>query len=251
MVFCTANRSNADEPKQPATAAKVAESIESKYLSNIRQVTRGMVKAGEGYFSPDGKHDHLSGRAAGLSVLSDLHAAARRGERTAARQHRPRAHDVQLFLPTGKRILFASAISIHSCRKPRSRHASSKRKTSASRHAPALPVGLRSVHGHLRGRSRRQEPAAADRTPGYDAEGAYSPRRQADRLLQRPRRRPRHLRDERRRQRPAAAHQRSRATTAGRSSRPTASGSSSAATARRKASCRSTRSASTARTTRR
>jgi len=30
-------------------------SIESKYLNNLRQVTSGMVKAGEGYFSPDGK----------------------------------------------------------------------------------------------------------------------------------------------------------------------------------------------------
>lgn len=30
-------------------------SIESKYLGNVRQVTSGMVKAGEGYFSPDGK----------------------------------------------------------------------------------------------------------------------------------------------------------------------------------------------------
>ncbi|WP_202594922.1 TolB family protein [Blastopirellula marina] len=30
-------------------------SIEGRFLSNVRQVTSGMVKAGEGYFSPDGK----------------------------------------------------------------------------------------------------------------------------------------------------------------------------------------------------
>jgi TolB protein len=30
-------------------------SIESRYLTNIRQVTSGFVKAGEGYFSPDGR----------------------------------------------------------------------------------------------------------------------------------------------------------------------------------------------------
>ena len=29
------------------------ESIEAKYLANVRQVTEGYVKAGEGYFSPD------------------------------------------------------------------------------------------------------------------------------------------------------------------------------------------------------
>ena len=40
---------HADE--QPAAA----DSIESKYLTNVRQVTDGFVKAGEGYFSPDGK----------------------------------------------------------------------------------------------------------------------------------------------------------------------------------------------------
>ena len=38
------------------TAADVLaeDSIESNFLSNVRQVTSGMTKAGEGYFSPDG-----------------------------------------------------------------------------------------------------------------------------------------------------------------------------------------------------
>jgi TolB protein len=36
-------------------AARAEDSIESKFLSNIRQVTSGFEKAGEGYFSPDGK----------------------------------------------------------------------------------------------------------------------------------------------------------------------------------------------------
>ena len=31
------------------------DSVEGQFLSNIRQVTSGFVKAGEGYFSPDGK----------------------------------------------------------------------------------------------------------------------------------------------------------------------------------------------------
>src|SRR5205823_13964522 len=35
--------------------AHAQDSIEPKFLSNIRQVTSGFVKAGEGYFSPDGK----------------------------------------------------------------------------------------------------------------------------------------------------------------------------------------------------
>src|SRR3954465_2523112 len=31
------------------------DSVEGQFLSNVRQVTSGFVKAGEGYFSPDGQ----------------------------------------------------------------------------------------------------------------------------------------------------------------------------------------------------
>ncbi len=34
-------------------AARADDSLEGKHLSNVRQITSGMVKAGEGYFSPD------------------------------------------------------------------------------------------------------------------------------------------------------------------------------------------------------
>ena len=41
----------------PGVAAQEEEkSVESKYLKNVRQVTSGFAKAGEGYFSPDGKN---------------------------------------------------------------------------------------------------------------------------------------------------------------------------------------------------
>src|SRR5262245_14893966 len=38
-----------------AAIVRGEDSVEGKFLSNIRQVTSGFVKAGEGYFSPDGK----------------------------------------------------------------------------------------------------------------------------------------------------------------------------------------------------
>ncbi len=37
------------------SVAGAEDSVEGTYLSNVRQVTRGFEKAGEGYFSPDGK----------------------------------------------------------------------------------------------------------------------------------------------------------------------------------------------------
>src|SRR5688572_26657133 len=36
-------------------SASAEDTAEAKYLSNVRQATSGMQKAGEGYFSPDGK----------------------------------------------------------------------------------------------------------------------------------------------------------------------------------------------------
>ncbi|MFN3153561.1 biopolymer transporter Tol [Bremerella sp.] len=53
VSICTAT-TLAQPPSETPPAADTP-SIESKYLSDVRQVTSGMVKAGEGYFSPDGK----------------------------------------------------------------------------------------------------------------------------------------------------------------------------------------------------
>ena len=47
----------AEETKAPVAKSEAAaeSQVESKYLSNIKQVTSGFTKAGEGYFSPDGQ----------------------------------------------------------------------------------------------------------------------------------------------------------------------------------------------------
>jgi TolB protein len=44
------------QPERPATEKTPAgkPSVEDQFLKNMRQVTKGMIKAGEGYFSPDG-----------------------------------------------------------------------------------------------------------------------------------------------------------------------------------------------------
>ncbi len=56
-VLFTATAGQSAEPsadKAPATHVEKP-SIEPQYLSNMRQITHGFLKAGEGYFSPDGK----------------------------------------------------------------------------------------------------------------------------------------------------------------------------------------------------
>src|SRR6516165_8013533 len=67
MVYATCPPIKTQPPKEPpmipllavlALAAEPAadwDKAESRYLSNVRQVTRDFVRAGEGYFSPDGK----------------------------------------------------------------------------------------------------------------------------------------------------------------------------------------------------
>ncbi len=42
-------------PSAAVATLKGAEGVETRYLSNVRQVTDGFVRAGEGYFSPDGR----------------------------------------------------------------------------------------------------------------------------------------------------------------------------------------------------
>src|SRR5262245_49676653 len=53
LVVSLAQSALADDAASDSDAAK--ELIEGKYLKNVRQITFDFAKAGEGYFSPDGR----------------------------------------------------------------------------------------------------------------------------------------------------------------------------------------------------
>ena len=183
---------------EPAAAA---DSIEGKYLANVRQVTSGFVKAGEGYFSPDGKTIIYQAVPQDYPFYQIYKQPLAGGAPQRISTGRGRT-TCSYFSPDGKRSdLRLEPSRSAAVARPKSRSASSRPRTPSQRHAPPLPVGFRSVHGHLRGRSGRQEPAAADRRDGLRRRRGLFARRQADRLLQRPRRRSRPVRDERRRHR--------------------------------------------------
>ncbi len=91
--------------------ALAQESVEPKCLTNIRQVTRGMVKAGEGYFSPDGRtivyqaqpldypfYQIFTQPLNGGADVRPKRISTGRGRTTCS-----------YFSPDGKRILFASS----------------------------------------------------------------------------------------------------------------------------------------------
>jgi Tol biopolymer transport system component len=161
---------------------RAEDSIEGKFLTNIHQLTSGFVKAGEGYFSPDGQQIVYQAqpldypfyqiytqplRGAGVSPANDpIHPkriSTGRGRTTCS-----------YFSPDGKKILFAS-----SHLDPKLDQTESAEREQQEEDAKA---GIRRRYkwdfdpymdlfeADLDGNILRQ----LTKTPGYDAEGAYS-----------------------------------------------------------------------------
>lgn len=83
-------------------------SNEQKFLSNIRQVTSGMVKAGEGYFSPDGKAIVYQAQPLDYPFYQIYTQSLAGGAPRRISTGRGRT-TCSYFSPDGKRILFASS----------------------------------------------------------------------------------------------------------------------------------------------
>jgi TolB protein len=162
-----------------ANLLQAEDSAESKFLSNVRQVTSGFVKAGEGYFSPDGKTivyqaqptdypfyqiftQSLSTQA--LNGGMPRRISTGRGRTTCA-----------YFSPDGQRILFASSHldpNLSQTEEAERKQQEEDRKANVRRRYkwdfdPHMELFESDTSG---GNLRRMTNA-----PGYDAEGAYSP----------------------------------------------------------------------------
>lgn len=84
-----------------------ADSVESKYLSDIRQVTSGMEKAGEGYFSPDGKTIVYQAVPPGYPFYQIYTQSLEDGHPRRVSVGRGRT-TCSYFSPDGKHIIYAS-----------------------------------------------------------------------------------------------------------------------------------------------
>ena len=146
---------------------------EARFLSNIRQVTSGMTKAGEGYFSPDGKsiiyqavppeypfyQIYTQPLAGGTAKL----VSTGRGRTTCSN-----------FSPDGKKILFASSHldpHLDKTEADARRQQEEDRKTGVRRRYqwdfdPYMDIFEADLDG--------KNPRRLTTTFGYDAEGAYS-----------------------------------------------------------------------------
>ncbi len=159
---------------QPPAAGK--SELEAKFLSNVHQVTHGFTKAGEGYFSPDGKAIVYQAVPAGypfyqiytqpLDAGKDIEPkriSTGRGRTTCA-----------YFTPDGQRILFASSHldpELDKTEAAERKQQEEDRKNNVRRRYswdfdPSSDLFVADLSGRIVERLTD--------APGYDAEGAYS-----------------------------------------------------------------------------
>ena len=225
------------------------EKDEAAHLANIKQLTTDFVRAGEGYFSPDGTkiifqaEEKDTGNPFYQIFMQDLTTG-----KLPPRQPRRRPDDLRLLPPRRQEDHLRQQPPDPDAKKHQAAEYKQREDDRAEGHPPPLLVGLRP---HMKifeadldgGNLKCLTPDAKV----YNAEGSYSADGKQIVFCSGHGGQPGAVHHGRRRHEVAATDQARRtATTAGRSSRPTARRSSSAATARRRTTCSSTSSTPTA-----
>ncbi len=149
-------------------------SLESKYLHNIRQVTSGFGKAGEGYFSPDGKTIIYQAIAAPYPFYQIYKQPLAGGEPQLISRGRGRT-TCAYFSPNGEKLLFASSHTDPQLDKTEAdaiRQAEEDARNNVRRRYqwdfdPYMEIYEADLDG--------KNAMPLTNAQGYDAEGAYSP----------------------------------------------------------------------------
>jgi TolB protein len=152
------------------------EKLEAEHLKNIRQVTSDFVRAGEGYFSPDGKQiifqaeERSTGNPFYQMFVMDL----------ATRQYRRVSPGVGkttcgYFRPDGKKIIFASTHLDPEAERQyaaeNAQRAEDKRLGKRRRYQWDFDSYMEIFEANPDGSDLKR----LTDSPGYDAEGSYSP----------------------------------------------------------------------------
>lgn len=163
----------AKKPSEPSVAKDAPPSIESKFLTNIRQLTNGMEKAGEGYFSPDGKEIIYQAVPIGYPFYQIYKQPLSGGEPQRISPGRGRT-TCSYFSPDGKGLIFASS---HLDPKLSETEEAERKKIEADkasgtrrRYAWDFDPFMDIFASDLDGKNLKQLTSEA----GYDAEGAFS-----------------------------------------------------------------------------
>jgi TolB protein len=149
-------------------------SIEGSFLSNVRQVTEGMVRAGEGYFSPDMQTIIYQAVPKDYPFYQIFTQPLTGGTPKLISTGRGRT-TCSYFSPDGKKVIFASShldpnldATEAAERKQQAEDAKSGRRR---RYDWPFDPYTDIFECDLDGKHLKQ----LTNTPGYDAEGAYSP----------------------------------------------------------------------------
>ena len=211
--------------------------LEAKHLSNLRQVTFGLPRAGEGYFSPDGQLICYQAYPVGYPFYQIY--IQRLDEREAHRISPGRGRTTcSFFSRDGKKLIFASSHSDPNMAETERLGREEAARGGHRRYQWNFDPHMEIYESNLDGSGIKAAHAfAAVTTPKaasqQTASTSSSPRRATE---------TRTCTSWTPTARTCGSSRISPATTAARSSRPTTSGSSSAATARRRTCCSSTRS---------
>lgn len=153
--------------------AAAQESVEGKHLTNIRQITSGMEKAGEGYFSPDGKQIVYQAVPSGYPFYQIYTQPLAGGEPKRISTGRGRT-TCAYFSPDGKKILFASSHSDPNMTATedaeRKQQAEDRKNNVRRRYKWDFDPHTEEYEYDLESGALKQLTNAK----GYDAEGAYS-----------------------------------------------------------------------------
>lgn len=153
----------------PTAAPVLLSTGEAKHLANVTQVTHGLPRAGEGYFSPDGTHIVYQAYPIGYPFYQIY--VQKLGEKTPRLISTGRGRTTcSYFTPDGKSILFASShtdphVDVTE-RTAREEAAKGGRRRYQWDFDPHMDLYTVSFDGT--GMRRLTD------TPGYDAEGSYS-----------------------------------------------------------------------------
>jgi len=153
---------------QPPAPPKLSQ-IEAEHLANVRQVTHGLPRAGEGYFSPDGKSIVYQAYPVGYPFYQIYVQNLDAGEPRLVSTGRGRT-TCSYFSPDGKTILFASSHTDPAIEETEYRAREEAAKGGRRRYQwdfdPHMDLYTIGIDG--RGLTRLTD------SPGYDAEGSYS-----------------------------------------------------------------------------
>ncbi|HEY2840481.1 MAG TPA: biopolymer transporter Tol [Pirellulales bacterium] len=159
---------------QSPQRALAEDSVESKYLSNIKQLTNDYVKAGEGYFSPDGSEIIFQAVPKGYPFYQIYKQKLDGGPAQMISTGRGRS-TCSYFSPDGKHLLFASSHLDPNLDKTeqaeRDQQADDAKTGKRRRYQWDFDPHMDIFEADLDGKNIHR----LTDTPGYDAEGAYSP----------------------------------------------------------------------------